>query len=139
MTISKSRGSYTDCMDIMDQALEDDRGIRIAQRDFDSANFLRMRVHMARSLDRKTNREIYPVDDFKHNTSVYDPLYCQIRCIAGQWFLYISKRFIDAKLIEKLSTLPEIEFDPAPQVEYQPVRQIEDRSVEVLPPLKRRI
>lgn len=50
MTLSTSLLSYKDCIDEMDNALADERGIRIKEPSLNEAYYHRSRLHQARQL-----------------------------------------------------------------------------------------
>lgn len=125
---------------MLDEALLDTRGSRfrvnkptsdLAERE---ANFIRMRIHQARKLDRDKNREVYEPGHKMHGCSPYDAITVRIKNIAGEVFLYLEQQMVNVSAGEALSALPELEYEPPAQIEYQPVRQIEDRAVEILLP-----
>lgn len=105
MVTSTSRLAYDDCFALMDQALEDDKGIRIRFVDQGSAMSLRLRIHAARVIDRNDNIEIYEADHPLHGKSVYDRLKASIRAIDGDIYLHLEKNSADNYEIESLSEL----------------------------------
>ena len=132
MTISNSFGSYTDCVEAMDRALEDDKGIRIKMKDWDAANFFRMRLHQCRKLDRDRNRQIYEPGDPGHGVSAYDPLVVRIRTHGDNVYVYIQQVLAELGDIEALSQIdgdweavPITAPAPAPLPAPQPQLQIE--------------
>lgn len=104
MPASQSRAAYEDCFDYLDQALAQPDGIRVSvglDDDDDSpgkAKQLQVRLHYARSLDRRDSKIIYPKDDPNHGTSVYDPLIVKIRQSDGEIWVYIEPRTAKAKV-----------------------------------------
>lgn len=138
MSIPTSVAAYRDCYDAMDKALKGAGGIRIEMVSIDQATYYRMRMHQARSLDRKKNREIY--DDPAHpmyNASAYDELVLRIRADdEGRVWLYMQKQMVVPGLIEELPddglALPVP--DRTEVVEFEEVRQIESPDV-----IKRRV
>jgi len=118
VTISQSRGSYADCREIMDRALEDSEGIRVKQPGIDEATYMRMRLHQARSIDRRDNSDTYERGHPLHGASVYDPLVIRIKTDSdGQTWLYLERTNLERIEIEPLSTAP-------PLVSYEPVKQL---------------
>ena len=84
MSLNNSRRSYDDCFGLFDRALEADRGIRIEVDDIRAANYLRMRMHHARTIDRRDNKLIYPdPEDAMHGRSIYDVFVIRIDGIAA--------------------------------------------------------
>jgi hypothetical protein len=74
MGISTSRLAFHDCYDLLDQAIADDRGIRVKLESQGSATQFRMRLNQARRLDRQDNKEALPEDHPMHGRSEYDKL-----------------------------------------------------------------
>jgi hypothetical protein len=110
MSLPTSRLAYEDCLDAMDRALEDPKGIRIRVPDRDAAHVLRQRMHQARVLDRNANRLKYPEEGHAmHGCSVYDRLRATIRRTKAGTFLYLEQINLDQNGIEDLS---KIEDDP---------------------------
>lgn len=106
MSLPRSRGSYTDCYDILDQAIADGKGVRIPAKNYDSAVQLRMRLHMARVLDRELNKERYEEGHFMHGASDYDKLIVKLRENAERHvFLYIEHASLAWGKIEGLSEI----------------------------------
>ena len=74
MTAAKSRGSYKDCEDYFERAIEAPRGIAVTFEDKARATAFTHRMNTYRSLCRRDTKVIYPADDPRHGTSMYDPL-----------------------------------------------------------------
>ena len=79
MTVSTSRLAYTDCYDIMDRALADGKGCRVKFKDADDAYNFRLRLYVARKIDRVDNAEIYDPPHPLHGRSEYDGLVSRVR------------------------------------------------------------
>lgn len=103
MSISTSRASYLDCYQYYDQALEEERGIRIRVQNYDYACHLRQRLHMARKIRREDNADIYPdLDHPLHGASPYDIIVVKIKTEdSGVWVI-----------LEKIMLLTNIEVLP---------------------------
>ena len=144
MTLPTSLLSYAAEIDAMEKAMESDMGIRIRMRNWEHANFFRMRLHYARTLDRKQNKEIYQeTSDHKmYGCSQYDPLFAKIRYIDGVCWLYLEK-------VDRLEFDTELLTERAPYMEIEPPKPLlqitvrrEDGSegrAELLEPFKRRV
>lgn len=91
MSTSPSRLHYADCFSVYDQAIEADKGIRIRFPDFGAAMNYRVRLHTARAIDRKDNKEIYPDGEKLHGRSIYDPIRCVVKNLDGTFYLYLEK------------------------------------------------
>lgn len=102
MSASTSRLSYSDCYDILDQAVANTQGIRVQVPDLGAGNNLRLRLHQARKLDREDNKETYPEGHKLHGRSIYDPLVNRLKEIRGKWWLYIEKMSAESLIIEPL-------------------------------------
>lgn len=102
MAASTSRLSYSDCFDVLNKALSNDKGIRVEVPDYGAGNHFRVRLHTARSVDRKDNREAYSEDHKLYGRSIYDALVVQLREEKGKWWMYIRKFSTDNLNIEPL-------------------------------------
>ena len=115
MAISNSHLSYGDCYDVMDQALADAHGVRVAQPDMNSSTFFRMRLHQARTIERRRNCQVYKEGEALYNTSKYDPLVVRIRQSEDdQFWVYIEKSAVSLGLVENLSEVTEQVSLPRP-------------------------
>jgi hypothetical protein len=110
MSTSPSRLSYADCFNIYDQALEADRGIRIKFLEHGDAMNFRVRLHTARAIDRKDNKEIYADGERLHGRSIYDVIRATVRNIEGGFYIYLEK--MDGNNLE-VESLDEPEAEPA--------------------------
>lgn len=105
--------SYLDCLKLMDRALENTKGVRIAFNDMGAARHYRTRLHTARTIVRQDNTSVYDTDHPMHGRSIYDPLVVrEPREEDGKIWLYIEKISI-----EKLEIQPLGEDEPL-SVEY---------------------
>lgn len=102
MSASTSRLAYQDAYDILDQAVENSVGIRVQVPDEGAGFNLRLRLHQARSIVRKENKEIYPEDHKLYGRSIYDPLVIRIKKEATKWWMYIEKMSAESLTIEPL-------------------------------------
>lgn len=130
MTISNSYNSYADCVEAMDRALADDKGVRIRMKDRNAATFFRMRLHQCRKLSRDRSKDIYDHADPLWGSSVYDPLVVRIREEGEVTYVYINQIVAELGKIEDLSKIGDWEAlpspEPAPALEPpRPVLQIE--------------
>lgn len=91
MPTSPSRLAYVDCFNIYDQALEANKGIRIRFPEFGDAMNFRLRLHAARAIDRKDNKEIYADDHKYHGRSIYDVIKATVKNIKGKFYVYLEK------------------------------------------------
>lgn len=113
MSISTSRGSYKDCFDVWKAALDDAEGARVKMTDFDAANHFRMRMHTARAIDRRDNKEIYEQGDKMHGASIYDPLVVRIKNEEGEFYVYVEHVGNSLGKIERLSSKEDDASDEA--------------------------
>lgn len=136
MSISTSRASYLDCYQYFDQALEEERGIRIRVQSYDYATHLRQRLHMARKIKRQDNTEIYPDPDHPmHGACPYDILVVKIKTEERGVFVLIEK----VVLLTDIESLP-LEDDTSAIEDNRP-KQIAEESTKMLEfaPLPRRL
>ncbi len=137
MSISTSRASYLDCYAYYDQALEEERGIRIQVQSYDYACHLRQRLHMARKIRREDNAEIYPdADHPMHGASPYDIVVVKIKTEDdGKVFVILEKIMLLTRItpLEVGEDVLELEdnrprsfpqSEEAPKMlEYEPVKR----------------
>lgn len=135
MSISTSRGSYRDCYEYYDQALEQDRGIRIQVANYDYACHLRQRLHMARKIRREDNCEIYPEPDHPmHGASPYDHVVVKINTDPDGKTYVLLEKIVMLTRIEPLPleddmlaledpTPRQIEHDPPKMLEFEPMKR----------------
>lgn len=103
MVASTSRLSYIDCTELMDQALENTKGIRIGFADKGDALHFRTRMHTARTICRKDNLSEYAPGHPLHGRSQYDVLVVrEPKESEGKWWLYIEKRHADQLIVQPL-------------------------------------
>lgn len=92
MTLPKSPLAYTDCYDLLGRAMEDPVGVRVRQSDESAATYFRMRLNMARQLDRDANRDTYERDHPLYGKSQYDKLIFTIELDGNALYLYVRRR-----------------------------------------------
>lgn len=120
MVVSSSRLAFTDCFELMERAIADQKGIQIKFASYGDAVHFRLRLHSARRVDRRDNKDIFGEDHPMWGRSVYDQLTMRIRQFEGGAWLRIER--IDAREfeIESLSEAqeqPELVFEqPMPKV-----------------------
>lgn len=113
MTTPTSRLSYSDCFDLLQRALDDDLGIRVQCADYSVAWRLRLRIHSARTLERRENAQTYASDHPLYGRSDFDVLYVQIvRNDDETCWLYIKKHAMDGMVVESLSEVDDEEALP---------------------------
>lgn len=128
MSLSNSRLAYGDCFELLDKALEETRGIRVEVIDLASANYLRMRIHHARTIDRRDNAITYPDRDHPmHGRSPYDILVVRIEEDSTSGWLYLDKQKVEIGRIEALEETrmiaapPEVRMIEGPKPEREPM------------------
>jgi hypothetical protein len=94
----------------MDQALDDEIGARVKIASHDDAMFFRMRMHQARQIDRKDNKELYQPGDPLYGRSPYDQLVVRIKEHDDGIWVYAERVRLPEE-IESLSEVEQIEFD----------------------------
>lgn len=108
MPLPNSRLAYQDCYDLFNQALADDKGIRVAMESEAAAITFRMRMHHARGLDRELNAQVHPKGAPMHGQSVYDPLILRLReDTDDNWWIYIEPNTAQIGEVESLSEVPD--------------------------------
>lgn len=129
MTLPTHRVSYQVEYDLLDKALNDELGARIRMASVEAALHLRARIHQARKIDRKENREAYDEGHPMHGQSIYDKLVCRVKQSEGHVYLYLEQRNAESFEVEILSDEPD---EPAPTL------PMEVHEVVVAEPIKRR-
>ena len=108
MSHSRSLRSYDDAKEIFDKALENG-GVLVTCRNDGQAVNLRARLNHFRQLDRDSMAQIYPADDPRHGTSIYDPFVIRL----SDKRLIVEPRQIDGFKIEPLNRpMPPSDFEP---------------------------
>ena len=136
MVASNSRLSYGDCFDLMDKAIDDQKGIAIRFGTSAEAWHFRIRLHTARRIDRTDNMETYEQGHPMYGRSAYDPLTMRIREKNGEVWLRMEKvnaREFEVTSLSKESPEPQLDFKPTP-----PPQRIVEKILEVKP-LRRRV
>src|ERR1017187_8574274 len=143
MSLSNSRLAYTDCYTLLDRALDEPRGIRIEVNDLAAANYLRMRIHHARTIDRQENKVTYPDKDHPlHGRSPYDILIARIEGDEDSGLLYLDKQKVEIISVEPIPADFQVEFKPvrmleAPKEGEWPMKDLElklEGEIKVEPP-----
>ena len=90
--MSKSRLTYRAEYELMDKAMKEKNGSRAHIGSREAAKTYRLRLNMARQLDRKLNREAYPEGHLLHGSSEYDELVFTVRDDTDdEWWVYLEK------------------------------------------------
>ncbi len=110
MSLPTSLLSYTDCTELLDKALEDDRGIRYKLASYDEAWQMQTRIHYCRRLHRDENKVIYDEGHQLYGRSLYDPIVVRIKRIENEFWIYLERR----KIHGEVESLSELEAEPAP-------------------------
>jgi hypothetical protein len=135
MSLNNSRASYSDCFTLFDRAMDADRGIRIEVPTTDAATYLRMRMHHARTIDRRENKVTYAEPDHPlHGRSPYDVFVIRLDPGEPAW-VYLDKVKVEIGRVEEIPADHRIEYNQTqpkalaePESEFEivePVRQIE--------------
>ena len=140
MSLSNSRLSYTDCFDLLDRALDESRGLRIEVPDLNAANYLRMRIHHARQIDRNENKITYADPDAPlHGRSPYDILVVRIEATNGSGWVYLDKQKVDIISVEAIPDDHQIEYSPMKLIEPpKPLPPVDLPIVAPIPGIRRR-
>lgn len=105
MTLPNHLGAYEFEIEHFERAVTDPTGIRVHfGKNSAGAKKFQLRLHQARSLDRQKTRRMYPKEDSRSGSSIYDPFIVRIReDIAGDWWVYIERQKFDPSRIESLT------------------------------------
>lgn len=123
MSASTSRLSYEDCFELLDMVLEKNKRIPFASQG--DARHFRLRLHMARKVDRKENMLTY-ADNEDHplyGRSVYDNIVVRLVQDGNKWWLYIKKMSLSGMKIEDIEDVIEPELLPATPQQLQITHQ----------------
>ena len=121
MSLSNSRLSYADCFALLEQALDEPRGIRVEVADEAAATYLRLRIHHARVIDRAENAKIYPdPDHYLHGRSIYDCFVCRIEAKPGEAWLWLDKQKVELGRIESIPEGARLVDGPKPMLQLAP-------------------
>jgi len=107
MALPKSMLAYQDCKALYDAALTAVEagkfGARVRLPSFDAANYFRMRMNSARSVDRTANEAIYSPGDPLYRASAWDGLMVRIkRTDDGAYWVYAEPHGIETGEIEEV-------------------------------------
>lgn len=72
MSASNSIFSYDDIREVLDRALSADKGVSVSFPNKGAATHFIQRVYKFRVLDRRESKRLYPTDNPRYGTSVYD-------------------------------------------------------------------
>lgn len=135
MTTSTSRIAFSDCFDLFDQALGDSKGLRVRCPSFEAASHLRMRLHTARTIDRKDNKASYDKEHKLHGRSPFDEICCRILYDEQDTvWLYLDRVTAVEYEVEALSEVPQ---QALKQPEPKQVSEVLQRLLEA-PKVERR-
>lgn len=108
MALPKSRHAYQDCYDIYEKAeasvSEGGPGVRVRLGDWASANYFRMRMNMARSINRRDNTDIYDPGDPLYKASTWDALMVTIKLVDGEHYVYVEPHGVSPSAVEEIPT-----------------------------------
>jgi hypothetical protein len=116
MSASTSRLSFQDCFDVMEKAIESERGVRVQFETEGAAKHFLVRLNKARVLDRDENRQTYVPGDMLFGRSVYDPLMGQIRRVDGTVWLFINKLSAEHLVIEDIDGTELVDSQPRVEI-----------------------
>ena len=132
MVTSSSRLAFSDCFDLLEQAISDQKGIRIKFDSYDDAFNFRLRLHSARRIDRVENRLTYPEGHPMWGRSVYDSITCRIRKTGDQAWLRLERtdaREFEVESLSEPEEEPELSLvSPSPSIQVVvPIRPMRRR------------
>jgi hypothetical protein len=111
-----SKLAYADCYELLDRAMESERGIQRLFVDKGEAMNYRMRLQKARDEDRKQSRLVYQPGDPLYNTTEYAALTVRMPSLDHErqrWVVRIEKRLVGEMEIEEIPP-PEILVEDLP-------------------------
>lgn len=117
MSVSTSLLAYTDCVEVYDQALASNHGVRVRVKDHDAAWNFRMRMHQARKLIRIDNARTYEDDHPLFGKSPYDAYTLRIKQVGDKVYVYLEPNRVLAGAIEPLGEEDTISPPPEPELE----------------------
>ena len=109
MTVTDARLAYRDCYEVMQKALDDPKGARIEFPSKGEAINYRLRLNKARALDRRLNREAYPLDHHMSGQSEFDVLRMKVIQAEETFFVYLEHQGLHGK-VEGLSEVADKPF-----------------------------
>ena len=105
MSSSTSRLAYQDCFTLFERANGEPLGIKFKCDDLNYATHFKMRLHMARVIDREDNALAYDSDHPMHGRSIYDDISVSVKNgDAGTWIIMekiSSRKFEIVSLTEE--------------------------------------
>lgn len=127
MALSRQRAAYKDCYEIFDAAARDPSGCRTCCGPrYSDAEYLRARMHRARTLLRALSRDTYEPGDPLYNTSDFDMYKLTIKPdTADEFWLYVEPQG-NWKAVAAIEPIPEDERivpmeAPPPAIEHRRV------------------
>jgi hypothetical protein len=106
MSLPDRIAAYDDCFTIFDAALE--TGTRVCFATYGEAHIFMMRMHMARDLQRKETKRMYPPEDPRWGKTLYDRLIVRSprKDDNGEYWVYIEAAHANILAIERLDPAP---------------------------------
>lgn len=96
MPTSTSREAYEDCYELLDRAMEVERGIGASFSDRGEAYHFRVRLNAARQLDRDLQKSVDPTA----GKSDYDVLTFRIKSLEEKWWVFIERHVGPQEVVE---------------------------------------
>lgn len=122
MSLPDQIAAYEDCFDLYSSALADSIGVRARFPNHVDAKLMQMRMHQARSLQRRESIRLYDKTDLRWNKSEFDPLKVSVRVDdEDRWWVYVIRHGQEIETIEPLSTVS-AEVHRPPKLEISPPR-----------------
>ena len=102
--VNTSTKAFDDVMQLLDRALQSERGVRVPCPNRSSAVQLRSRANYYRKMTRIESKEIYPFDDKRHGVSPYDGLILRLgpKDSPEEAVLYVEPRLASSFTIEDI-------------------------------------
>lgn len=107
MSLSTQLPAYTDCEELFDRAIADEKGIRVCYQTENQAKLAQMRLHQFRKLLREQSKRLFDKGDPRWGMSEYDKLVVRSPQVDtdGEWWIYIEHIGLAAAAVENLSEL----------------------------------
>lgn len=135
MTTPVSRMAYEECYDILDRAMESERGIQILYDKKGDALHFRVMLCAARDQDRKNNGRVYQPGDPLYRQTLYSKLRIRMPIFdeeRNKWVLRLGKDVIEDMEIEEIPAPERAVIEPNEKlVTYEEVEAaLEEREID---------
>lgn len=107
MSLSENLAAYEDCIRLWKLAEESEKGARAAFRTQALAHRYRMRMNMARRIERDNMKRQHAIDDPAWGNTVWDKFKATVEGpdANGEWYVYIKPHGMEVLDMESLDDL----------------------------------